>query len=122
MKKSTVIKIAAATTAVGLMAAPALATTSTDADFNGFATKITGWLTGSLGKTIGYVGVGVGAVSIVPQSVGRRGWMDCSWSAFIAWADCRRHHFWCHRLTGLRASRRLLSDTSGTVLRGPSRP
>jgi len=69
------VKVLAVTALVGAMATPALATTSTDADFNGFATKITGWLTGSLGKTIGYVGVGVGAAQLFRQN----------WAAAAGW-------------------------------------
>jgi len=49
------------------VATPAFADT-TGGDFDGFANAIETWLTGSLGKTIGLVGLGVGAVQAVRQA------------------------------------------------------
>lgn len=73
-RKNTVRSLLAAVV-VAALAGTASATTSTDADFAGFGNKITGWLTGSLGKTIGYVGVGIGAVQLFRNQ----------WGAAAAW-------------------------------------
>lgn len=71
MKKVTkyLTKRAVQTTAllvmVGAMAAPAMAATDPTDDFATFYDKIIGWLSGALGKTIGAVGLGVGAIQFL---------------------------------------------------------
>lgn len=63
MKKFTkVLAVAAATT---LIAGPAMATTDGTGDFDAFYTQIVEWVSGGLGKTIGIIGLGVGAVQLL---------------------------------------------------------
>jgi len=47
------------------MSTPALAATDGTGDFDAFYTKIVGWITGGLGKTIGAVSLGVGAFQVL---------------------------------------------------------
>ncbi|MGB0906900.1 MAG: TrbC/VirB2 family protein [Maricaulaceae bacterium] len=63
MKKLT--KIALATTALTVMATPAFAATDGTGDFDAFYTKIVGWVSGGLGKTIGVIGLGIGAFQVL---------------------------------------------------------
>lgn len=51
--------------AAGMMAAPTFAATDPTDDFASFYDKIIGWLSGALGKTIGAVGLGVGAIQFL---------------------------------------------------------
>lgn len=63
MKKLTKIALVAA--AVVATSTPAMAGTDGTGDFDAFYTKIVEWVSGGLGKTIGVVGLAVGAVQVL---------------------------------------------------------
>jgi len=65
LNKSKALKMLAFGTAALAVAGPAMAVTDGTGDFDGFYSKIEEWVTGSLGKTIGIIGLGVGAVQVL---------------------------------------------------------
>ena len=68
MKKLTrkkMIRTAAMVGALSLAAGTAHASTDGSGDFDSFYTEIVGWLQGGLGKTIGVIGLGVGAFQVL---------------------------------------------------------
>jgi len=74
VSKTALIAVAAAPL---LLAGTAHAATDGTGDFDAFYTEIVGWLKGGLGKTIGVVGLGVGAFQIL-----RNAWVSAA--GFVA--------------------------------------